>query len=207
MGKVRYGIKNCHYAVWDATDGSYGTPVAAPGAVQLTLDAQGNSSNFYADDSTYETFTTNAGYSGSLQLAVAEDQLLIDLLGYVRTANGTLVEPNDAQPASFALLFEVEGNVANTRFVLYNCKLSRPSTEANTTTEDTTPDTATLNITAISRDFGGRNVVKGHLERTEANAAAFDAWFQQVTPPDFTAPEPGGGSKVGEAKVGSATVA
>ena len=40
--KVKFGLKNVHYAVLDETDGaaSYGTPVAVPGAVNLNLSQQ-----------------------------------------------------------------------------------------------------------------------------------------------------------------------
>lgn len=183
MGKVRFGIRNAHYAVFDETSGTYGTPKAIPGAVQLTTEANGNSSNFYADDIVYETFNKNAGYTGSLQIAVAEDELLEDLLGYVKAENGVVYEDANAKQASFALLFEVEGNQKNTRFAFYNCKLSRPSTEANTTTDETTPDTSTLDITMIGRDMNGKNVVKGHLEYSEQDADTFNGWFDGVVTP------------------------
>ena len=53
--KVKYNLKNVHAAklTETVTDGvaafSYGTPKAIPGAVSISLDAEGESSPFYAD--------------------------------------------------------------------------------------------------------------------------------------------------------------
>ncbi len=56
--KVKFNICNVHYALLTlGTDGavSFGTPVAMPGAVSLSLDPNGEPSNFYADGYAYYT--------------------------------------------------------------------------------------------------------------------------------------------------------
>ena len=54
--KVKFGLKNCHYAkaTFDE-DGSvtYAKPVRIPGAVSLSMDANGEIEPFYADNIAY----------------------------------------------------------------------------------------------------------------------------------------------------------
>lgn len=185
MGKVRFGLRNVHYAPYDEEKGSYETPKPVPGAVKLSIEANGNSSNFYADDVVYETFDKNAGYTGTLELAVVPDDMLVDLLGYVRDKNGVVLEDANAKQKRFAMLYEVEGNENDTRFAFFSCKLSRPSSEANTTTDETTPDTGSLSITMIGRDFDGRNFVKGHVEYSEATKDTYNGWYTKVVTPNL----------------------
>ena len=60
--KVKFGLCNVHWAKitqWGAdADGTptvpvYGESVRLPGAVSLSIDANGENENFYADDSVY----------------------------------------------------------------------------------------------------------------------------------------------------------
>ena len=66
--KVKYGLKSVYYAVAtiDAATNSatYGTPKAWPGAVNLSLDAEGNTTKFRADNIDYWVGQSNNGYSG-----------------------------------------------------------------------------------------------------------------------------------------------
>jgi uncharacterized cupin superfamily protein len=48
---------------------TYVHPKSIPGAVNLTLDAAGESVQFYADDSVYFEENTNDGYTGNLEIA------------------------------------------------------------------------------------------------------------------------------------------
>lgn len=186
MGKVRYGLKNVHYAVWDPEQKTYGTPKAAPGAVSMTINANGSTSTFRADNVDYATFSSNGGYDGTLELGVAEDEMLKDLLGYIESNSMTL-EPTDAKASEFALMFEVAGNELNQRMVFYNCTLSRPNLNANTTNEQITPDTQQMNFKAVGRDLEvageTRNIVKGTIENTTSNATKYNAFMDNVLLP------------------------
>ena len=71
--KVKYNLKNVHAAKLTemADDGgssvfAYATPQAIPCAVSISLDAEGESSPFYADGIVYFRSVTNNGYSGDL---------------------------------------------------------------------------------------------------------------------------------------------
>ena len=184
--KVQFGLSNVHYAKVKDTDGSYDTPVPVKGAVSLSLDIEGDSSKFYADNTAYFATNKNDGYTGTLEVAYAEQKMLSDLLGFVDDG-GLMLEFSDSQPAPFALLFEVDGNVNKQRFVLYNCTLARPKTESKTTEGTVEPGTVSLELTAIGIDLKfnneTRNVVKGVMEGTEANKAKFDKFFTAVPLP------------------------
>ena len=65
--KVKFGLKNCHYAkaAFDE-DGNvtYEKPIRMPGAVSLSMDPEGENENCYADDIVYYVINNNSGYSG-----------------------------------------------------------------------------------------------------------------------------------------------
>jgi phi13 family phage major tail protein len=148
--KVKFGLKNVHYAVITETDGviTYDTPKSIPGAVNLTLDAAGESVQFYADDSVYFEENTNDGYTGSLEMALIPDEFRVDVLGDELDANGALIENKNAKAKHFALMFEFDGDAKKTRHVLYYVLASRPSVSGSTRTNTKEPQTETLNITA-----------------------------------------------------------
>ena len=74
--KVKYNIKNVYAAKMAETVSNgvstftYETPKPIPGAVSLSLDAEGESSPFYADGIVYFRTVTNNGYSGDLEIAL-----------------------------------------------------------------------------------------------------------------------------------------
>ena len=71
--KIKYNLKNVHAAkLTKGPDGAYKyeVPKAIPGAVSISLDAEGDSSPFYADGIVYFRSTSNNGYSGDLEIAL-----------------------------------------------------------------------------------------------------------------------------------------
>ena len=181
--KIKYGIKNCYYAVATiAANGSatYDTPVALPGAVSISLDPQGDTSPFYADNIVYYTSIANNGYEGDLELAKLPDSFLTDVLGYTADKNGVLFEDANAPVVHFALMFQFEGDAHAKRHVLYNCTATRPSVSGSTKEETIEPQTETITITAttVYNASYDKDVVKASVTPTEATQ--YNAWTSSV---------------------------
>ena len=98
--KVKFGLNNVHWAKiiqWGVDpDGSpnvpvYGESVRLPGAVSLSIDANGENENFYADDSVYYVINNNSGYEGDLEVALVTTEFATEILGEILDNNGVLV--------------------------------------------------------------------------------------------------------------------
>lgn len=179
--KIKYGIQNVYYAV--ATDDgqgvlTYATPVALKGAVSLSLDAQGDTNTFYADNIAYFTATANNGYQGDLELALIPDDFRTAILGETLDTKGFYVEKADDKAKEFALLFQFEGDENATRHCLYRCTASRSSVASATQEESIEPQTESITITAMPRISD--NVIKS---RCSSSATDYATWFTTVTEP------------------------
>ena len=186
--KVKFNICNVHYAlitVDDDGDVTFGTPVAMPGAVSLSLEPNGGPSNFYADGYAYYTISNNMGYEGDLELAMVPESFRTDVLKESLDDNSVLVESANVETANFALLFEFDGDVRKIRHVLYNCSASRPSIESETKEDTIEPGTETLSITADPRSDG---LVKARTGDT-TDAGTYANWYKAVYTPTEDEPE------------------
>ncbi len=189
--KVKYGLSNCHYAVITetttngVTSYTFGTPVAMPGAVNLSLDQDGDTNKFRADNIDYYTSISNNGYSGDLELALVPTSFLTDVMGEeADSTNGLQFELADAKPKAFALLFQFEGDESATRHVLYNCKATRPTLASQTTDTTIEPVTETINITATSLNLSVGGTVKPVVKsRCPSTASAYANFFTAVQVP------------------------
>lgn len=177
--KVKFGLTNVHYAVI-GEGGAFGTPKRIPGAVNLTLDAAGESNDFYADDMLYYAASANQGYTGTLELAAVTDDFSVDVLGIIEDSNGVIVENKDAIVNSIALLFEFSGDKNKTRHVLYNVTPSRPNIESGTITNTKEPKTESLPIVAAPSE------TNGHIRaRSAVGDDAYTTWYEDVYIPEL----------------------
>ena len=180
--KIRFGLKNCYYAkaTFDE-DGNvtYDTPKRLPGAVSLSLDPEGESENFYADDIVYVVLNNNAGYEGDLELALIPEEFLKDILHEEEDANGVLLENANSTFERFALLFEFTGDAKAIRHVLYCCSASRPNMEGNTREQQKEVKTEQLTLTATPLANGYVKAKTG----TNTSKAVYDNWYKSVYEP------------------------
>ena len=84
--KVKYGVKNVHFAV--LTEGpsgaiTFGTPVPFPGAVSLSVEPVGERNNFRADNKNYYVSVSNNGYEGTYEVAEIPIEFRTQVLGDV----------------------------------------------------------------------------------------------------------------------------
>lgn len=185
--KVKYGLQNVYYAVATIDSNNvatYGTPKPWKGAVNLSLDAEGGTTKFRADNIDYWIGQSNNGYSGDFESALIPEDFRKDILGDITDINGIDLEDAGAKTKYFALLFQFEGDATNTRHVMYKCSATRPSVTGATTDEEIEPQTETLTLTAtaIHNESLGKDIVKARCAEGETPYATwFDAVYEAST--------------------------
>lgn len=172
--KVKFNIKNVHYAV--KKENAYDTPVAIPGAVSITFEAQGELSPFYADGIKYYVASSNGGYEGDLEMALIPDEFRQAVLGEVLDTNKVLFEDANVNSVEFALGFDIDGDSKTTKFWFYNCTATRPSTSAKTNESTKTPETDKLKISAAP---GTDGIVRAK-STTETTETILSDWYKSV---------------------------
>lgn len=192
--KIKYGLKNVYYAIatidTSNNTATYGDPVAIPGAVNLSMDAQGEPTPFYADNIEYFVTAANTSYEGDLEIALVPESFETGVLGMVKDGKNILMDDANATPVHFALLFQFEGDDKATRHILYNCVVStRPSVAGSTKEDSIAPQTETLSLraTAIHNATLNKDIMKAKTSATADNTT-YEGWFSAVY--TGTAPTP-----------------
>ena len=192
--KVNFGLKNVHYSkiTIDAQGKTvYGAPTPIPGAVELSLEPQGDLTPFYADDIVYYITSSNNGYEGTLTIANIPQQFAVDCLGEVEDAeHGVITEVVNEKKHNFALMFEFDGDQKATRHIIYNCTCNRPTVGGSTKTDTAEPFTNELSFRSMSRE----DLKVKTKTNPSTPAHIYDAWYRKVydgikntsTPVNFT---------------------
>ena len=176
--KVQFNLKNVYYApLTEGTTPTWTTPVAMPGAVNLSLSANGELTPFYADGIVYYSSVSNNGYEGDLELARVPDSFLTAICGMtLGSTSKVITERSTDTPVPFALLFQIDGDSTEQCYCLYKCTATRPQLASATNTETKEPQTQTLSIASVPLADGRV------LARTtdQCATATITGWFSTV---------------------------
>ena len=148
--------------------------------MSLSLAAQGDLYKFYADNIAYYRNENNAGYEGDLELALIPDDFAQNALGNeLDSTDKVLIEKVENGQREFALGFQIENDVKNTRFWLYDCVATRPSIDGETKEDKIEAQTEKIKISSTPTDEG--------IVRTKTTVdtpqATYDGWFSEVWTP------------------------
>lgn len=173
--KVRFGLKNVHVCsiTEDAETITFGTPVAWKGAKSLTLDPEGDTNTYYADNIAYFTTNTNNGYSGSLEMSEIPEKIEKMIFNTVTTEEGNLAEDANVLPNNVALMFQFDGDVSATKHIFYKVVFARPNVEGETKEESTDPKTTSMDIKAVPVAQGDHQWVKSKCRKDDTNYETF----------------------------------
>jgi phi13 family phage major tail protein len=178
---VSFGIKNVHYAPLTVDSNgtiTYDAPIALPGATEISLDAKGDMTEFYADDMLYYSASNNQGYDGKLTLANIPESFAIEILGEEKDADDAVITERATSIGKyFALLFEFAGDKKATKHVMYYCSASRPSISSSTKSDKNDPNTSELDFTASARP-GDYKVKTKTTTTTPSNI--YSNWYNSV---------------------------
>lgn len=195
MNKIKFGLRNVKYAIASETlnsqtgkwTTSYGAYKPWAGAVSISLDPQGDSFKFYADDGVYAQGGVNSGYEGDFESALIPEDVEVSILNRTLEATDKVVleSSDDANTVTyFALAFEFTGDNSGKRYVLYRCSLTRPSIAGQTKADSVDVQTETVTITATPR-LDDDHLVQAHTGDTTTQAV-YDAWYSAVYIPNGT---------------------
>lgn len=174
--KVKFGIKNVHIFPQLTDAPTFGVAIKVPGAVSLSLDAQGDINKFYADNIVYYQTSSNNGYEGDLEVALIPDEVWEKIFNYQKDSDNVYTENASKNVVPFAMTFEEEGDQTGTKFVLYNCTATRPSRSLATVEETKEPTTQTLSVSAAPLKDG--NVMA--MSSAETTVKVLQEWHDDV---------------------------
>ena len=191
---VYFGLSNLHVVPFSDTSTATApvwsnTVIAIPGAVNFGPTADNSEMDFFADNIKYFSTFQNNGFSGTLELAKIPADFLIAIYRYIVDEKGVLISTAGVGYRNYAIMFEVQGNVAPVRMVWYNCSSGLPTIPYQTMEENSDPSTQSLEISIAPVRFSDKTTAT--FAQCPANAASpetmavYNAWFDGVYHPSI----------------------
>lgn len=174
--KVTFGLKNVHYALaTQAEDGSwtFATPKKLEGAQEITTEAIGGSTQVYADDKVLATLVSNSGANVSLKFTEIDDQFKKDVFGILEDSNGNLVEVVSNSAKTFALGYEIQGDIKARRIWYFLCTATPTGDASKSKADSIEANSNTLNITARPIESSGKLIIRVIANFGDTNYSAF----------------------------------
>lgn len=176
MPKIKFNIKNVHYARETQTDIYDSTPTQMPGAISVALDIDSSETVFWADGLKYYVVNTVNGYKGDLTVAKLADIFRKEVLGEILDSKKVLIETNKPINQRIALGFEIETDKKSELFWFYGVTCGKPSVSGKTTEGSNDPETETIsiNVAGLSNGLIRVRTTQETDEETRRN------WFNSV---------------------------
>lgn len=179
---IVYGLRNTYYAKLNKQfTPDYADPVRIPGIVSLTLTSEDNHEIANTGSNNPAAFFNTAHtYNGTLQFADLPIQFRQDILNEV-VKDGTVCEPIKGGTNEFALLFEIQGNARQRRYLFYRCRVWYPDIAADTIKNNVDVKGDSLPILALSPLWHDPTpYVKCYIENKPETADIYNGWFNKV---------------------------
>ena len=171
--KVKYGLSNVYVAF--LANGAYESPIAVPGAVHLTTEADNGDYTFWADNKKYFVYKKKNGFTGTLEVALFPESVKARMLGDYIDVNGNYVEDADGKATPFALLAQIEGDAKARRVVWYETIASTPGSDDSTSEDNPEVSTESVEVTIVPHKFSSinKNVQKMVCHEGDTNYSSF----------------------------------
>ena len=182
--KVLFGFSDLYVGTYTVSGGTVtlGSPYHQAGAVGFSPEASDDTNVFYADNIEYYTTMGNGSMEGDLEVAMFDDDFKKNFLGYVELDDGGLAQVKNATKPSVYIMFEIQGDDAARRVIIYNGTLGNISRDYATIEETAEPTTET-----VSTQFVGDNTTGIVMVTYEKGDTGYDSLFSNPPVPALPA--------------------
>ena len=184
QNNITYGLSNGKYAVATNSTGtwSFGAVKDLPNLQEFNSSVIGSKNNVYADNKVVASPSSISGIELTVKLSTLTDEFLKDVLGYVADSKGNLCEVSNAEPKTFALGFQLEGDKAAKRVWFFLCSATHPGEKSSTNTESITANDRELSITVRPLTAGDYEVLKSTSKKGDTD---YETFLNTCTIPTF----------------------